>query len=273
MSLNPAGGYTDDQKLAARQRLWAASRREPGFDLFSWVVETAGLGPGSTEDVLDVGCGNGTYERALGAQDHRGRLVAADLSGGMLQEVAAPQRVQADVQMLPLRQASVDVVLAPHMLYHVPDVALAAQEMRRVLRSGGRAVAVTNSTQNLIELNHLVETAVGGGWKMLRPHDVQFNLETGGEELAEAFATVERVDCPPSAVVVTDLDAVAAYVASVDDHYSEQVDLPWPVIVERVRELAQEAADEHGELRFTSAVGAFVCRDYASAAHSALVIQ
>jgi SAM-dependent methyltransferase len=265
MHVEAPSQYADDQKLAQRQRLWATSRREPPFDLYPWVLDLAGLGAGSangtasTSDVLDVGCGNGAYERLLAEQGHGGRRVALDLSLGMLEGVEGAARVAADVQAVPFADDSFDVVLAPHMLYHVPDVVAAAHEARRVLRPAGRFVAVTNGLTNLIELCHLVEAAVGGGWKMRRPADEHFHLDMGGALLAQAFATVERVDCPPTRVVVTELDAVAGYVESVSDLYEEEVDVPWSTVVERVGELARVAAGPGGELPLTNAVGAFVC--------------
>ena len=48
--------YATDVNLAARQRLWAISRREPDFDLFTWVLQWV-----EGDRVLDVGCGNGAY--------------------------------------------------------------------------------------------------------------------------------------------------------------------------------------------------------------------
>jgi ubiquinone/menaquinone biosynthesis C-methylase UbiE len=93
---------------------------------------------GGAERVLDVGCGNGLY---LAELRRRGiHAVGCDLSPGML-AAAAPHRelVNADVTALPFAPAACDVVLAPHMLYHVADRATAARELRRVLRPGGRA--------------------------------------------------------------------------------------------------------------------------------------
>ena len=60
------------------------------------------------------------------------------------------------------------------MLYHVPDIALAAAEARRVLRPGGVFVAVTNGRAHLAELRTLVEAAVGTGWRMEAPAATAF---------------------------------------------------------------------------------------------------
>lgn len=258
--LNPPTQYETDRKLAARQRFWASSRRDPPFELFSWVVDLAGLDGASPADVLDVGCGNGPYESELARRGHSGTVCAVDASMGMLATVGQAERVNADAQRLPFRDDSFDVVLAPHMLYHVPSVETAAAEFRRVLRPGGVCVAVTNGEENMREFLDLVEAAVGTGWQMQRPAEQHFSLENGHAKLSSAFTTVARIHCPPSDVVVTDLELLAAYVESVDDHYSREVPLPWPAVVARAHELAAAAAAETGSLRWRTAVGAFVCR-------------
>lgn len=260
MAINPQSQYATDRNLSSRQRLWSTSRRVPEFDLFSWVLDLAGITPGPTQSILDVGCGNGAYERALAKRGHRGLRVAVDLSAGMLPLVTDAAVVLADVQALPFPRGRFDLVLAPHMLYHVPDIEVSAREIRRVLHPKGLFVAVTNSVSNLQELRALVEAAVGTDWRMLRPADQRFSMEGGASRLSSAFESVVRVDCPPSDLVVTDVDALVEYVASVADHYEDQVDVPWAEVVRRVHGLASAALSTDGELRFSTGAGAFVCR-------------
>jgi SAM-dependent methyltransferase len=260
VAFNPPTQYATDGNLASRQKMWSTSRREPEFDLFSWVLDLAGVTEGQTQSTLDVGCGNGAYERALVKRGHHGHRVALDLSAGMLPLVTDAAVVQADIQALPFSGECFDLVLAPHMLYHVPDVVGAAREVRRVLHSGGILVAVTNSVVNLQELRTLVETAVGTGWRMLRPADERFSMENGAGLLSSTFDSVVRIDCPRSHLVVTDVDAIGEYVASVADHYEDQVDLPWSEVVKRVHEMASSSISAHGELRFSTGAGVFVCR-------------
>ncbi|HEY6480596.1 MAG TPA: class I SAM-dependent methyltransferase, partial [Streptosporangiaceae bacterium] len=111
MALNPAGQYADDRNLNARQRLWRC--QVPSFEFTSWVLDLAGLAPGMA--VLDAGCGNGLYLRAL--RERGARAVGCDLSVGMLRGVAGGLAlVNADVTALPVRDGAFDLVLAGHLL-------------------------------------------------------------------------------------------------------------------------------------------------------------
>lgn len=68
--------------------------------------------------------------------------------------------VRGDVQHLPLRTGSVDVALAMHMLYHVPDRRAAVAELRRIVRPSGTLLASTNATDTLAEIWRLFDEAV-----------------------------------------------------------------------------------------------------------------
>jgi SAM-dependent methyltransferase len=66
-----------------------------------------------------------------------------------------PALAAADAQALPLTDASLDVVMMMHMLYHVPDPARAVAEAARVLRPDGKLLVATNGRQHLAEMNEL----------------------------------------------------------------------------------------------------------------------
>jgi len=79
-----------------------------------------------------------------------------DLSIGMLAGVQSPPTlVAADAQSLPLTDASLDVVMMMHMLYHVPDPARAVAEASRVFRRDGKLLVATNGRRHLAEMNDL----------------------------------------------------------------------------------------------------------------------
>ena len=83
VALNPPGQYGDDRNLRARQRLWRC--QDPYFDVVAWVLGLAGLSPGLR--VLDAGCGNGEYLRALARRPVH--AAGCDLSMGMLRRPVA----------------------------------------------------------------------------------------------------------------------------------------------------------------------------------------
>ena len=260
MSLNPPTQYATDANLRARQRLW--EEQQPPFDLIGWGLDVAGLGSPGDERVLDVGCGNGMY---LDELRQRGvHAVGCDLSPGMLAAAAAhPHRVNADVTRLPFASSSFDVVLAPHMLYHVDDRAMAAAEMRRVLRSGGRCVVVTNGRQHMRSLRELVESAVRvatPGWEMRNPSTHVFSLDNGREQLQRAFELVEGVrPAEVAPVTLTDAAIAADYVASVADHYERETSRPWHDVVADVRTAVQQEIDSNGAFVIRGETGAFIC--------------
>lgn len=225
MRLNPPTQYADDRNLAARQRLW--QQQVPPFDGVNWVLDLAGAGPGTR--VLEAGCGNGLYLRAL--RERQARAVGCDLSMGILRTAGHPWLLNADVTALPVGDGAVDVVLACHMLDLVPGRAAAIRELRRVLAPGGRCVAVTNGAGHLRALRDLVEHAVGQsnpGWRQ-RVSAGEFTAENGAAQLAAAFAAVTLVRPDPvPPVVIRDAAVAADYVASLADHYQDEVPGPGP---------------------------------------------
>lgn len=258
MSLNPPTQYTTDANLRARQRLWEQS--EDTFDFFGWVLGLADIEPG--DRVLDVGCGNGQYLVRL--RDRDVDAVGCDLSVGMLRAARPhPALVNGDVQRLPFPDDTFDVVLAPHMLYHVPDRQAAARELRRVLRAGGRCVAVTNGAAHMRSLRALVEAAAQKatpGWTMYNPSTHVFSLDNGAEQLAAGFESVRCVKPEHVAPVsIRDASIVADYVASVADHYGRTVDRPWSEIVDEVRAAVKQKIAADGQFTVAGESGAFVC--------------
>jgi ubiquinone/menaquinone biosynthesis C-methylase UbiE len=127
--------------LRARQRLWRY--QSPFFDIVGWVLGLAGISPGMR--VLDVGCGNGAYLQAL--RDRQVRAAGCDLSMGMLRTTSHHAVLNADIAALPVGDGAFDVVLAVHMLYHVPDRESAVRELRRVLAAGGGPPGATRPAQ------------------------------------------------------------------------------------------------------------------------------
>lgn len=115
--------------------------------MFESMAAIASVPEGGT--ILDVPCGGGVaFLRELGP-DQDVRYLAADLSRPMLEraEAAAERRglgqveiIEADVELLPVNDGSVDLCLCYNGLHCFPDPATAMAEIARCLKPGGRLV-------------------------------------------------------------------------------------------------------------------------------------
>ena len=96
--------------------------------------------------VLDCGIGSGALSIALNSiLADTPKIHGIDLSSKMLARAAAEMRLaglapdlrQADILSMPFADGSFDVVMAAHVIEHLPDPQLALDEMVRVLKPGG----------------------------------------------------------------------------------------------------------------------------------------
>jgi len=171
-------------------------------------------------DILDVGCGPGDLWLENGERIPRGwRVTLSDLSVGMIHEAMGnlggnPNRFSPlvfDAQAIPLPDESVDVVVANHMLYHVPDRDAALYEFSRVLRAGGQLYAATNGLDHLRELGELVgRFCVDADTANVA---TAFGLENGATQLLNYFPHVTR-HRQENALVVTEAEPIIAYTQS-----------------------------------------------------------
>lgn len=101
------------------------------------------------ERVLDAGCGTGYLAAGLRRARPDVVVVGSDLSAGMLanaRDAGAWPLVQGDAGRLPFGDGAFDLVVARGVLHHLPDVAGALAEWRRVLAPGGTVVLLSEPT-------------------------------------------------------------------------------------------------------------------------------
>lgn len=251
--------YATPANLDARANL---HRKYGRGDWFSWLAEQIRWPLGAR--VLEVGCGPGWFWEAAAARLPAAlQITLTDLSEGMV--ATAAQRVraandgwrvaarQADAADLPFASESFDIVVASHMLYHVPVPALAIGEIARVLAPGGVAVVATNGLSHLKAIGD-IEAQV---WPQApRNYEAShFGLENGGPMLQARFDEVDLRRYHDD-LVCTDVADVEAYVLS-----SPPGSDAGPVERSRLRDVVEAAfAEGGGTLRIGKDVGAFICR-------------
>jgi len=113
----------------------AESIANPGirakFDtLYSRMTRATGV---TFRRCLDIGCGASPFSLRLTCAQR----VIVDLSFVALRGARGPERIQADLQYLPMRGDTFHVVIGTDVLEHVPQDGLATAEIGRVSTRGG----------------------------------------------------------------------------------------------------------------------------------------
>lgn len=266
--------YSDSQKLSARAKLHF-NYRTASVEWFPWLASLSEIQSGMS--VLDVGCGPGWFwgEGRQAIADGIA-IVLTDISHGMVREAA--ERVaslsglatsitsaSADAQQLPFADHQFDIVLASHMMYHVPEPRLAVNEIRRVLKPGGRAVISTNGDEHLKEIISIKRAVFG-----LPGRDDTtevFSRTTGRSVVANVFEISDwhqyedRLDVTEPQDI---FDFICSYPPAESADEEQQANL---------RRVIDERFDRgHGRLQVTKDTGAFVCRTSRSAEVAGIVL-
>lgn len=104
--------------------------------------------PAEPSDVADLACGTGSLTALVAGLGHR--AVGVDLADSMVERARAKTAefgvrvtiTAGDVSVPPIEPASVDVILARHILWTLPDPQAALTRWRSLLRPGGRFLLV-----------------------------------------------------------------------------------------------------------------------------------
>ena len=134
-------------------------------------------------DVADIACGEG-YLSVESAQWAR-RVVGIDRSADVLKRAKALAErrgvknitwKRGDMEKLPLEDASVDVALLSQALHHAANPARAVAEAARILRPGGRVLALDLREHD----QEWVRDRVGDRWLGFKDEDLERFLTGAG---------------------------------------------------------------------------------------------
>lgn len=113
------------------------------------------------KDVLELGCGNGTYSKALIKESTQ--LTATDFSDEMVS--VATNRLKsydnikvekADCFNLPYPDSSFDTIFMANLLHIVPEPEKAIIECKRVLKQNGKLIIISFTTEGMTFINKII---------------------------------------------------------------------------------------------------------------------
>jgi ubiquinone/menaquinone biosynthesis C-methylase UbiE len=219
--------------------------------------------------VLELGVGSAKLWQVNRERiPHGWNITLSDISEGMLgdarknvADIAASFSFRVvDAQAIPFEDSSFDLIMANHMLYHVPNVDKAISEIRRVLKSDGRFYGTTNSINHMKELDDFVEEHMApqlpGVFDRLNTITTQFALENGEAQLSKHFANVKLHLPPPSYLHVTEAEPFMAYILSMA-RWSMLVEGTSKQQVDKVVAEARKIAEQKLPIRITTSAGLF----------------
>ena len=231
-------------------------------DWHLWLFDQYDIPP--TSRILEIGCGDGTFW-----YKNRDRIPAdwditlSDLSLGMME--AAKSRLEgiSNITFLPLNieeilyeDNSFDVIIANHMLYHVPDRTRAISEVRRVLKTGGVFYCSTIGKNHMREFGELVEAFNPEiQYASANNHAEAFGIENGEAQLATHFNTTTYHDFPGD-LIITDINAIVDYLISTNPELSKII--VDEKLAEFLHYLSSVKEENDGGVRITKATGLFV---------------
>jgi ubiquinone/menaquinone biosynthesis C-methylase UbiE len=210
--------YKTSANLNARAQLHVRFRTNPQ-EWQEWVFNQLHI-PAAAH-LLELGGGTGQlWVKNLHRIPVGWNITVSDLSSGMVEEQRRNLSGRAfrfevlDAQALPYQAETFDAVIANNMLYHVPDRDRALQEIRRVIKPGGRFYAATNGPTHLCEIYDLVarfDPALrdDGAFNVANP----FSLENGAEQITRHFSTMKilRIE---NELIVTEVESLVRYILS-----------------------------------------------------------
>ncbi len=183
-----------------------------------WVYDQLNLKPGM--HVLEIGCGPADLWRINSDQIPQGvNITLGDLSVGMVREarnntkeIPGSRYLCLDAQAISSPQETFNLVVANHMLYHVPDINLAFKEIGRVLKTGGRLCAATNGIEHMKELHDLIRK-FNPDFPIRSVEMARFTLENAIELTKEHFHDME-LKIYKDNLQITDVEPLIAYILS-----------------------------------------------------------
>ena len=215
--------YKDPSNLDARVGLhqrFSRNRRGLHRWIFDFLLERI------DGKILELGSGPGhLWRRNLDRIPASVPVFLSDLSQGMI--TVARSELSAvpihfhyaviDAQSLPLPSNSFKIVIANHMIYHIPDIPRAIEDMHRVLSGDGCLLAAANGDDHMHEIDalvHSIEPSIIFGSRDLKENRIiPFSMNNGAGLLSASFERVFTYKFDDE-LIITEIEPLVQYILS-----------------------------------------------------------
>lgn len=228
-------------------------------DWHIWLMEQYNIPENSR--ILELGCGNGVFWVKNAHQVHKNwDITLSDFSLGMLKDAEKNignslniQYKHINIMDIPFEDESFEVVIANHMIYHVPDIDKALKEVRRVLKASGKFYSSTIGEKHLIEINQLLQD-FDKELHYPRENAKRFGLENGKKRLLQYFSNV-HLKVFEGGLEVTEVQPLIQYILSASNNIKET--LVGEKQNDFVKYLEKKLLQNQGKINITKATGLF----------------
>ncbi|MBY6037728.1 class I SAM-dependent methyltransferase [Fictibacillus nanhaiensis] len=233
-------------------------------DWHEWLFEQYEIPPNSR--ILELGCGSAAFWiKNKSRIRNEWNITLSDFSLGMLkdaqthlQDVSGLSFKQIDVETIPFAEETFDVVIANHMLYHVPNRQKALSEIRRILKPSGVFYSSTIGLNHLKEFGDLISNYTSKlDYGSAYSHAEAFGLENGERQLKPFFDSVTLKSFPGD-LNISNTDAIITYILSSETPAAKA--LYGETLCGFKQYLEKQKEKNGGYIHITKASGLFVSR-------------
>lgn len=250
--------YLNANNISARIRLHTDySLNKQGW--FPWIYEHCELK--ENMKILEIGCGNGAlWMEHLEDLPQGVSIFLSDISEGMIRDVRRNigehhpgfSYASFDCQQIPYPDESFDLVLAGHVLFYCEDIPQVCQEVRRVLKPGGRFICSTYGTHHMREITELVQAFDQRITLSGEALYESFGLENGEGILAPYFHQIQK-KLYEDGILINRAEPLIEYILSCHGNQNQ-------ILLDRYNDFRSFVEQKTAStLRITKEAGIFIC--------------
>jgi ubiquinone/menaquinone biosynthesis C-methylase UbiE len=155
-----------------------------------------------------------------------------------------------DIQNILFGNEVFDIVIANHMLYHVPDIKKGLFEIKRVLKKDGVLYTTTLGENSLIELQDIYKE-YKNEFKFQYTKNCSFTMENGENILKSQFNNIKKIFYIDS-LEVTDINDLMEYIISYNKINKD--------IYNKIYENIKNKFNENNIFKIRKEQGMFICK-------------